>query len=133
MQSVRLAAEWPVENVAVAVIGRDGDVLGTHGDQTGVFELASGTKILTAYAVLIAVEEGAVELDEAAGPEGSTVRHLLAHASGLAMSEEKVQAQPGTRRIYSNMGFEVLAEHVQQASGIPFNAYLAEAVLGPLR
>jgi CubicO group peptidase (beta-lactamase class C family) len=133
MRSLRLAAEWPVENVAVAVVGSGGEVLGTHGDQTRPFALASVTKMLTAYAVLIAVEEGAVELDEPAGPEGSTVRHLLAHASGLAMAEDKVQAEPGTRRIYSNTGFEVLAEHVQQASGIPFNAYLAEAVLGPLR
>ncbi|GAB3883244.1 hypothetical protein GCM10029964_042270 [Kibdelosporangium lantanae] len=113
--------------------GVEGEVLGAHGDLTRSFALASVTKMLTAYAVLIAVEEGAVELDEPAGPEGSTVRHLLAHASGLAMSEDKLQAQPGTRRIYSNTGFEVLAEHVQQASGIPFNAYLAEAVFGPLK
>ncbi|ALG11148.1 serine hydrolase domain-containing protein [Kibdelosporangium phytohabitans] len=132
MQSLALVDGWPVDNVAVTVIGRDGRILGSRGDQAHLFPLASVTKLLTSYAVLIAVEEGAVELDEPAGPEGATVRHLLAHASGLAMSEDKVQAQPGTRRIYSNAGFEALAEHVQQASGIPFNAYLAEAVVAPL-
>ncbi|MET0237858.1 MAG: serine hydrolase domain-containing protein [Kibdelosporangium sp.] len=132
MQSLALVDEWPVGTVATAVVKADGTVLGTRGDQAKVFPLASVTKLLTTYAVLIAVEEGAVELDEPAGPDGSTIRHLLAHASGLAMSEDKVQAQPGTRRIYSNMGFDTLAEAVQQASGIPFNAYLAEAVLAPL-
>jgi CubicO group peptidase (beta-lactamase class C family) len=133
MQSLKLAGEWPVDNVAAAVVDNDGQVLGTYGDQARPFPLASVTKLLTAYAVLIAVEEGAVELDEPAGPEGATIRHLLSHASGLAMQEDKIQAQPGTKRIYSNQGFEVLAETVQQASGIPFNAYLAEAVFGPLR
>lgn len=132
MDSLSLVKTWPVDNVAVAVVGRDGQVLGSRGDQKQLFPLASVTKLLTSYAVLIAVEEGAVELDEPAGPAGSTIRHLLAHASGLAMSEDKIQAQPGTRRIYSNMGFETLAEAVQQASGIPFNAYLAEAVFAPL-
>jgi CubicO group peptidase (beta-lactamase class C family) len=132
MQSLKLVDGWPVDNVAAAVVARDGRVLGARGAQDRAFPLASVTKPLAAYAVLIAVEEGAVELDEPAGPDGSTIRHLLAHASGLAMQEDKVQAPPGTRRIYSNQGFEVLAETVQQASGIPFNAYLAEAVFGPL-
>jgi CubicO group peptidase (beta-lactamase class C family) len=132
MRSLKVADEWPVDNVAVAVVGADGNILGTHGDQARPFPVASVTKLLTAYAVLIAVEEGAVELDEPAGPEGSTIRHLLAHASGLAMQEDKVVAAPGTKRIYSNTGFEQLAETVQQASGILFNAYLAEAVFGPL-
>lgn len=132
MQSLKLVDEWPVDNVAAAVVTKNGQILGARGDQDRPFALASVTKPLAAYAVLIAVEEGAVELDEPAGPEGSTIRHLLAHASGLAMQEDKVQAPPATKRIYSNQGFDVLAETVQQASGIPFNAYLAEAVFGPL-
>jgi CubicO group peptidase (beta-lactamase class C family) len=73
-----------------------------------------------------------VDLDTAAGPPGSTVRHLLAHASGLALQSNETLAKPGTRRIYSNYGFAVLAETVQQASGIEFGRYLAEAVFDPL-
>ena len=38
-------------------------------------------------------------------------------------------AKPGTRRIYSNYGFAVLAKMVQQASEIEFGHYLTEAVL----
>ena len=73
---------------------------------------------MVARAVQIAIEEGAVDLDTAAGPPGSTVRHLLAHASGLAMLTGQTLARPGTRRMYSNYGFAVLAETMQQASGI---------------
>src|ERR1700722_15566941 len=103
--------EWPVPAVAAAVIAPTG-VLATHGDTERVFTLASVTKPLVARAGQIAWEEGVVELDPPAGPPGSTVRHLLAHASGLAMTSDQVLAKPGTRRMYSNTGFAVLAETV---------------------
>lgn len=123
---------WPVDNAAAAVIASDGRILAAHGDIDRPYRLASVTKPLTAYAVLVAIEEGVFELNTPAGPEGSTVRHLLAHASGLDMTEDRVRATPGTRRIYSNRGFEVLADAVLEHSGIAFATYLAEAVLAPL-
>ncbi len=43
-----------------------------------------------------------------------------------------MQAEPGTRRIYSSAGYEILAETVQEATGIPFRDYLDEAVVQPL-
>jgi CubicO group peptidase (beta-lactamase class C family) len=132
MESVRAVTDWPVDNAAVAVVGADGAVLATAGPMAREFRLASVTKLLTAYATLIAVEEGAVEWDQPAGPPGSTVRHLAAHTSGLAFDEHKAMAQPGKRRLYSNAGFEVLADTVHEASGIPFAEYLTEAVLEPL-
>ncbi|MFE0027058.1 serine hydrolase domain-containing protein [Amycolatopsis sp. NPDC059021] len=132
MDSVRLIDEWPVETAATAVVGADGAVLGTHGDTRHPFRLASVTKPLTAYTALIAVEEGVFELDTPAGPEGSTVRHLLAHTSGLAFDAHKAMAAPGTRRLYSNAGFEQLADALTEHSGIPFAQYQAEALLGPL-
>lgn len=126
------ARDWPCDNVSVAVVAADGTRLGGHGDQDRVYRLASVTKLLSAYAVLIAVEEGALEWDRPAGPDGATVRHLIAHASGLAFDSDRVQARPGTRRIYSNTGFTVLGETLAKASGIGFADYLAEAVLRPL-
>jgi CubicO group peptidase (beta-lactamase class C family) len=123
--------DWPVPAAAAAVIGTSG-VLASHGDTARTFALASLTKPLVARAAQIAVEEGVVDLDTAAGPPDSTVRHLLAHASGLAMDSDRVLAKPGTRRMYSNYGFTVLAETVQRESGIEFGRYLAEAVFEPL-
>ena len=122
-------ADWPVPSSSAAVIGAGAS---TYGDTDKVYELASVTKLLSAYAVLVAVEEGALELDDAAGPDGSTVRHLLAHASGLAFGERTVQAAPGAKRIYSSAGFEVLADVVAEATTFEFAEYLREAVLKPL-
>jgi CubicO group peptidase (beta-lactamase class C family) len=131
-EAVDAAQEWPAEHVAAAVIGADGTALAGSGDQDRKFQLASVTKLLTAYAVLIAVEEGAVEWDTPAGPDGSTVRHLIAHTSGLAFDSDKVQGAPGTKRIYSNAGFEQLALVVAEAAGMPFEYYLRDAVCVPL-
>jgi CubicO group peptidase (beta-lactamase class C family) len=131
MPALEVIDDWPVPNAAAAVVGPKG-VLATHGDTERQFSLASVTKPLVARAAQVAIEEGAVELDTAAGPPGSTVRHLLAHVSGLAMLNGQTLARPGTRRMYSNYGFAVLAETVQEASGIEFGRYLAEAVLEPL-
>jgi CubicO group peptidase (beta-lactamase class C family) len=123
--------DWPVTAAAAAVVGPSG-VLASRGDIERPFALASVTKLLVARAAQIAIEEGAVDLETAAGPPGSTVRHLLAHASGLAMHSEQTLAKPGSRRMYSNYGFAVLAETVQRASGIAFGRYLNEAVFDPL-
>ncbi|MEV5504929.1 serine hydrolase domain-containing protein [Streptomyces orinoci] len=132
MQSLRMIENWPVTTAAAAVVRADGTHAGSYGPTGHRFPLASVTKPLAAYAVLIAVEEGAVELDEPAGPPGSTVRHLLAHASGLAFDEPRPMAEPGTRRLYSNAGFEVLGDHLTKATDIPFAEYLRQAVLEPL-
>ena len=56
--------------------------------------------------MLVALEEGTVDLDEPAGPPGATLRHLLSHASGLPLDGEEPLAEPGRRRIYSNTGIE---------------------------
>ncbi|MBT2383635.1 serine hydrolase [Streptomyces sp. ISL-11] len=132
MESLRMIDKWPVETAAVVVVRADGTRAGSHGPTAHRFPLASVTKPLAAYAALLAVEEGAIELDEPAGPAGSTVRHLLAHTSGLAFDEHRVMAQPGTRRLYSNAGFEALGDHIAKATDIPFPEYLRQAVLEPL-
>src|SRR5581483_4923703 len=123
---------WPCDNASVAVVDAAGETIGAHGDQDRVYRLASVTKLLSAYAVLIAVEEGALEWDQPAGPPGATVRHLISHTSGLAFDTDRVQARVGNRRIYSNTGFAVLGEALTKASGIEFADYLAEAVFTPL-
>lgn len=123
--------DWGASSAAAAV-ARGATTVATHGDLSQVVRVASITKLLTAWAVLIAVEEGATTLDTPLGPPGSTVRHLLAHAGGYDFDSERVLAAPGTRRIYSNTGYERLADHVGTVTGFPFAGYLAEGVLSPL-
>jgi CubicO group peptidase (beta-lactamase class C family) len=104
----------------------------SHGPRQEEFRWASVTKLLTATATLVAAEEGIVDLDEPAGPEGSTVRHLLAHASGLPFEGERPIARPGQRRIYSNVGFDFLGSLVAERAEMRFEDYLRAAVLEPL-
>lgn len=122
--------EWPVPHVAAAAIDRTG-LRWTTGDLDRSFPLASVTKPLVATAVLLAVEEGSIDLDGPAGPEGSTVAHLLAHASGLGLDGREL-APPGRRRIYSNTGFEVLGDVLADTTGLSVADYLTEGVLRPL-
>ncbi|MCH0565245.1 MULTISPECIES: serine hydrolase [unclassified Streptomyces] len=131
-KSLALIENWPVPSAAAGVVRADGTVRAVHGPVGQRFALASVTKPLAAYAVLVAHEEGAIDLDEPAGPPGATVRHLLAHTSGLAFDEHRVMSAPGERRLYSNAGFEQLGDHVAKATDIPFAEYLRQAVLEPL-
>lgn len=122
---------WPVAHAAAAVV-RPGGAVEVAGEADRPFALASVTKVLSAVAVLVAVQEGVVALEDAAGPPGSTVRHLLAHASGLGPEGRTPLCAPGTRRIYANGGFEILGDLVAGRAGMPFAAYLSEAVCIPL-
>jgi CubicO group peptidase (beta-lactamase class C family) len=124
---------WEAEHAAAALVS-PGREAALHGNAEHVFRWASVTKLLTAYALLVALEEGVVDLDDPAGPPGSTIRHLAAHASGLPFEGDGPPiAPPGQRRIYSNPGFEALADAVAAAAGMPFRDYLRAAVCDPLR
>lgn len=131
MHPLELIDAWPVPHAAAAVVTAEGTVA-TRGAIDRVFPLASVTKLLSAQAVLLAIEEGVLGLDDPAGPPGATVRHLLAHASGLSFEGGEVQGAPGQRRIYSNGGYQLLGEIVAARSGFRFADYVAEGVAGPL-
>ena len=138
MRSLGALTTWPVGEAAAGVLVRDqGDtptmsVVGSEGPSDRAMPWASVTKLTTALAVLVAVEEGTLDLDEPAGPPGSTVAHLLAHASGLDPEGTAALAAPGRRRIYSNGGFQILGDLLAERSGMTFGVYLGEAVLEPL-
>ncbi|MFM7069367.1 MAG: serine hydrolase domain-containing protein, partial [Actinomycetes bacterium] len=103
-----------------------------HGVTTTQLRIASITKLLTAWATLVAAEEGAVALSDPAGQPGCTLELLLCHAGGYQFDSPTIVAAPGARRIYSNTGYELVAEHVTERTGIPFPTYLSEAVFEPL-
>ena len=82
-----LVRDWGASDAAVAVVGADG-IVAWVGNPARPAEWASVTKLVTAYAVLRAVERGSIGLDEPFGPSGETVRHVLAHASSLLHGAE---------------------------------------------
>lgn len=123
-------ATWPVERAGFAILvgGRE---VASDGDP-GVFELASIAKLFAALTAMVALEEGSLDLDAPAGPEGSTVRHLLAHAAGYDFDSDRIVAEVGTRRVYSNVGIERYAEHLAARTGMSYSEYLRIGVLEPL-
>lgn len=120
-------ADWPVGSASVAVVGPGGilDVV----DDGSAHPWASVTKVISALTVLDATFEGVVSLDDEVGPPGAAVRHLLSHSSGLALDSDKILGGPGTRRVYSNRGIDLAAEHLEHRTGRPFSVELSERVL----
>jgi len=132
VQALKAVRDWPVGRASAAVVDAGGAVA-TVGPATVPFALASVTKPLSALACLVAIEEGVLELDQPVERfPGVTVRHLLAHASGMALEEPRLVAKPGTRRIYSNAGFEVLGTELERGTGLGFADYFRQAVVEPL-
>jgi CubicO group peptidase (beta-lactamase class C family) len=131
VEALRAIDEWGARTAAAGVTGADRE-LGVRGPRDAVLSWASVTKLLTGLVVLVALEEGTVDLDEPAGPEGSTLRHLLSHASGLPLDMPLEGGPPltgpGRRRIYSNAGIEAAADLVARRAGMPFADYFRAAV-----
>ncbi|MDQ3500239.1 MAG: beta-lactamase family protein [Actinomycetota bacterium] len=130
-QVLRQIDDWPVPEARVAVVGPKGTVA-HRGTLETKGRWASVSKLLTAFAILMAGQDEELALDDPAGPAGSTIRHLLAHTSGLPFEGEAPVARPGARRIYSNTGFDLLGDKVAEATGHDFDDYLRWQVLAPL-
>lgn len=111
---------------------RASGVVACGGDLSWRRPLASVTKVIAAWSTLVAVQRGLTSLDAPAGPRGSTVRHLLAHASGLPAEAATAQVPPGTRRIYSNAGFDLLGVHLAEVTGTDASRWIEESVVEPL-
>ncbi len=131
MTALDLTADWPVPHVSAAVL-RAGQVVATIGDVDRVQRLASISKPMTAWATLVAVEEGVVELDDPVGQPGCTLRHLLSHAGGYPFDGTNPIARPETTRIYSNSGIELAAHTIAAEAGIDAATYIHEAIFAPL-
>jgi CubicO group peptidase (beta-lactamase class C family) len=133
-QPLAAVTQWPVPTAAAAVVDAQG-IRDSVGPLQHEFWLASVTKPLAALAMLVAVEEGAVELTDPADETllpGATLRHLLAHASGVAPERAMRSFPPSTRRVYSNVGIEMAGALVEAAAEMPFASYFDEAFVRPL-
>lgn len=126
-----------------------------------IFDLASLTKIVaTATSVMILVERGLVRLGDPVsryipefaenGKRAITVEHLLIHRSGLIADndirdyeqgpEKAIENiwrlaplnEAGSKMIYSDVNFIVLAELVKRVSGKPIDQFARENIFEPL-
>jgi CubicO group peptidase (beta-lactamase class C family) len=147
-----------VPGAAVALI-RDGKVVWTEGYGvanaiTGepvtpdtLFEVASNSKVVTAYVALRLVDQGVLSLDEPLNaylPEPwlhpseyqdeITLRHVLSHTSGLGhgTGEKDVRFVPGSGYSYSAGGYLYLQEVIEAVTGRSLDAVAEEMVFEPL-
>jgi uncharacterized protein YbbC (DUF1343 family) len=126
-----------------------------------VFDLASLTKPLaTATSIMVLADQGKIGLDDPAshyfpefaahGKRAITIRQLLMHVSGLPsetpiedyehgraeairrIAALSLKAAPGTRFIYSDIGFLVLEEVVRRITGTDLASFAAAAVFRSL-
>ena len=127
-----------------------------------IFDVASLTKVVaTATSIMILVERGKVRLNnpvsvyipelKGEGRENITIEQLLIHRSGYApdfdlserwtgydeaikrLTKEPLRNPPGTRFIYSDIGFIALGEVVKRVSGMPLDQFARQNIFVPLR
>ena len=146
----------------VLAVGRDGvwSERATGITAGTVMPIASASKWLTAATLMTLVDEGRLDLDTRVGDllgdfDGAKarvrVRHLLAHTSGLVSDAcvtaasgstaactarlaagSAPTARPGTRFVYSGVGYEVVGRIVEVLTGRSFEAAFAERIASPL-
>jgi CubicO group peptidase (beta-lactamase class C family) len=120
----------------------------TPVDERTVFEAASLSKAVFAYAVLKLCEERVLELDAPlTGYLGRryiddpqidrvTVRHVLSHSSGLPNWRRgrplSIAFPPGARYRYSGEGFYFLQQVIERLTAQPLETFMRERLLGPI-
>ncbi|HEX8500998.1 MAG TPA: serine hydrolase domain-containing protein [Pyrinomonadaceae bacterium] len=126
-----------------------------------VYDLASLTKpLVTGMLLALLVERGAVGLDSpvadylpqfgAGDKRGVTVRHLLAHTSGLPawrplyllagepesaldlIASQPLERPPGARVVYSDLGFITLGLLAQSVTSARLDELARREIFGPL-
>ncbi len=122
--------EWPTGSRYAAWHISQSEPLLHSGSLDSAAPWASVTKVAVALAAARAVERGEMDLDAPLGPPGSSVRHVLAHASGLGLEQGEPTAPVGTRRIYSNVGIDLVATFV--ANGAADAEWFERDVARPL-
>ncbi|MEO6652648.1 MAG: serine hydrolase domain-containing protein [Ilumatobacteraceae bacterium] len=134
MSALHQVTGWPVAHAAAAIVTSEG--VEQIGDPDRDYRLASLSKVVVAWAIMVAVEETVIDLDQplrhVSAADGATMRHLLSHAAGFGFDGPEPVAAIERRRMYSNTGIERAAAELAGAAGMSFEDYLDEAVLLPL-
>lgn len=124
-------AQWPGHPafmVGYATPGAATPVI-TSGAIDEIRPWASVSKVAVGLAAQHSFAAGAAAPTDPAGPEGATIAHLLAHASGLGFEAGDRTVPVGSRRVYSNSGYDLVGEAL---GGSDPSSWVNAAVLEPL-
>lgn len=130
-------------------------------DRNDIYDLASLTKVMsTTTSIMKLSDEGQINLSDPVhqyidefnngDKRNITIEHLLLHTSGLpafriyvdeiqersellnAVRNEPLEAAPGEKYTYSDLGFILLAEVVEEVSGLRVDQFVQEHIFGPM-
>jgi CubicO group peptidase (beta-lactamase class C family) len=123
-------------------------ITGEPVTQETLFEVASNSKIITAYVALRLVDRGELSLDKPLNAYLSrpwlppsphrnaiTLRHVLSHTAGLGASvtlNRESLFPPGHSYYYSGIGFMYLQEVIEEITGQSLEVVAQEMVFEPL-
>ncbi len=114
MSANLLLDEWPGAPAVVLLSLEDGIVrrIAESGDLDDVREWASVSKMAVSLAFGVESDWELHRFDQPLGPPGATLSNLLSHSSGLGLEEGDPVVPVGTKRIYSNYGFDLAVESI---------------------
>ena len=173
-ETERILRDTGIPAISIALI-RDGEVVwseaygyanvgaGVRASADTYFSTGSTLKPVTAAAIMQLIEAGKLSLDtpfneivdSAQAIEGAddvTLRHMLAHHSGLEgpltivplwgrqpllkpeelLAATKRVGPPGVEYYYCNECYALAGYVIERLSGLSYDAYLAENIFGPL-
>lgn len=148
LQSAVKAAHIP--NLSITIVGKDRVLFSRHyGDDVTVtpdspFLIGSVSKSFTAACIMQLVEDGMVDLNapvseylpDATQGDEITVRQLLNHTSGLGehqnLSNCRIVNNQGEHH-YANVNYTLLGRIIEATTGQPYEQYVTDHVLEPLR
>ncbi|MFC2083596.1 serine hydrolase [Bacteroidota bacterium] len=110
-----------------------------------LFEVASCSKVVTAYMALRLVDEDKISIDQSLHSyltedwmppstyrDSIKLRHVTSHSSGLSKTTEEIMFEPGTAYYYSANGFNLLEEVMEEVSGESFEELAQKLVFKPI-
>ncbi|GAA3376845.1 hypothetical protein GCM10020367_50150 [Streptomyces sannanensis] len=150
--SVSMAVAERGEVVCAQAYGMADTAAGIPATPGTAYGLASVTKPITATAVCVAADEGLLDLDAPVPGEyrwvAPTVRQLLRHRGGFGAhydfhyggGERPIDAgrysvlyrEPGSGFEYANLGYRIIGQVLEEATGQPLEKFVRERVFEPL-
>lgn len=114
-------------------------------DTNTLFEIASVSKVVTAYIALRLVDEGKLSLNKplhgylsdewmpySAYRDSIKLNHVLSHSSGLRKTSREILFEPGTAYFYSANGLTLLQDVIEEVTGENLEELAQRLVFQPL-
>jgi len=114
-------------------------------DTNSLFEIASVSKVVTAYIALRLVDEGKLSLNKSlhsylsdewmphsAYRDSIKLNHVLSHSSGLRKASRDIMFEPGTAYLYSANGLALLQDVMEEVTGETLEELAQRLVFQPL-